>query len=180
MSTFEKMDSDDSYKKLTSECPADFFPNQDLPYKDFINYCSSHPSLCFDFCNKGDANYCSSLANYVQESSENTYYSEALFSKACKMGLVNACTNRASGLIKLNGESSLSCAVKTFELSCSKNDAWGCTMFGAYLAQGKGVARDFDKALKVLEIGCQNGLEDPACQSAQHISSQIRAVLTQK
>ncbi|MBO9492369.1 sel1 repeat family protein [Endozoicomonas sp. G2_1] len=173
-----EIDSDKSYQDLVSQCPSELFPKLGIPYKDHIDYCAANPMSCLKRCNDGDANYCSSLANYAQGKTGSEYHSEALFSKSCKLGLVNACTNRASGLIKYNGESSLNCAVKTFELSCSQGDAWGCTMYGAYLAQGKGVKRDFDKALDVLEIGCKNGIQDPACQNAKNISSQIKAVLS--
>ncbi|MEM5510929.1 hypothetical protein WNY98_18840 [Pseudoalteromonas sp. AS71] len=173
-----KIKSDKSYTILSTQCPTEFFPESGVLYKNHIDYCSTNLNSCLKLCNDGDANYCLSLANYTQGKTEGEYYSEALFSKSCKLGQVSACTNRASGLIKYNGDSSLTCAVKTFELSCSKNDAWGCTMYGAYLAQGKGVERDFDKALKVLEVGCQNGIQDPACQNAQNISNQIKAVLS--
>ncbi|KZN43295.1 hypothetical protein N474_14665 [Pseudoalteromonas luteoviolacea CPMOR-2] len=176
----KKIDSDKSYRTLVSQCPVEFFPKSNVAYKNFIEYCSVNASLCLELCNKGDANYCSSLANYTQNNLESEYYSEALFSKACKLGLVSACTNRASGLIKYNGDASLDCAVKTFELACSQKDEWGCTMFGAYLAQGQGVERDFNRALEVLKVSCKNGIEDPACQYAQSISNQIKAVLREE
>nr|WP_086938949.1 sel1 repeat family protein [Thaumasiovibrio occultus] len=178
--TIDSIDADESYQRLFSECPAELFPELDLPYKDYLDYCSSNPQSCLTLCNAGDANYCSSLANYMQDEVENAYYSEALFSKSCQLGLVSACTNRAAGLITHQGESSLLCAVKTFELSCSQRDGWGCTMYGLYLAQGNGVERDLDKALEVLAISCQNGGQDPACQAAQNISSQIKAARSRK
>jgi len=175
-----KMDSDKSLNKLIEQCPTEFFVKSNVAYKNHLKYCSTNPEQCFKSCIGGDANYCSSLANLFQSSGNDTFYAEALFSKSCQLGQANSCTNRASGLIKYKGNESLSCAVKTYELACGVKDAWGCTMFGAYLAQGKGVKKDFKKALKVLEVGCINGVDDPACQNAKNISGQIKAALSQK
>ncbi|WP_152614544.1 sel1 repeat family protein [Pseudoalteromonas luteoviolacea] len=172
-----KIDSTTSYKLLIDKCPADYFPKSNLSSQDYTDTCSVNPNLCLERCESGDANYCSSLANVIQNNLQSGYYSEALFSKSCQLGLVIGCTNRASGLIKHNGDSSLNCAVETFKLACAQKDEWGCTMYGAFLAQGKGVKRNFDKALEVLKVSCQNGIDHPACQHAKNISSQIKTVL---
>ncbi|MCF6442482.1 hypothetical protein L1077_23925 [Pseudoalteromonas luteoviolacea] len=172
-----KIESKESYTKLMEKCPTDYFPKSNLPYKNYIDDCSINPSSCLERCDKGDGNYCSSLANVIQNKLQSSYHSEALFSKSCQLGIVSGCTNRASGLISHNGDSSLECALKTFKLACSDKDEWGCTMYGAYLAQGKGVERNFIRALEVLKVSCESGIGHPACQHAKNISSQIQAVI---
>ena len=179
LSLLEKMDANDSYKILMDKCPADIYRNSKVIYKNHKRYCSENIDACMNSCENGDANYCSSLALHLQSYGFGNPHSEILFSKSCELGLASACTNRASGLIKHSGEEYSECAVKTYELTCSSNDAWGCTMYGAFLAQGKGVKKDLNKALSVLEGGCINGVEDPACQNAKNMISQIKSVLSQ-
>lgn len=179
LSLLEKMDANDSYKVLLDKCPADIYRKSKVSYKNHTRYCSENIDACMSSCENGDANYCSSLAINLQGYGFGNSHSEILFSKSCELGLASACTNRASGLIKYSGEKYSECAVKTFELTCSSDDAWGCTMYGAFLAQGKGGNKDLNKALNVLEGGCINGLEDPACQNAKNIISQIKSVLSQ-
>lgn len=172
------IDADQSFKLLSEKCPIELYKENTYSYSNHVDYCRSNSISCLKRCNEGQSNYCSSLANHMQNIGVNEVYSEALFSKSCQLGDVNACTNRASGLIKFNGDTSLNCAIETFELTCSKGDAWGCTMYGVFLAQGKGVERDLEKALEVLKVGCKNGIHDPACQNAKNISDQIKVFLS--
>ena len=72
------------------------------------------------------------------------------------------------------------CVVRTFELTCARQDPWGCQMLGLVLARGFGVMQDFDRALQVLLDACRLGEDDPACEAAHMIETEIReAKITQ-
>ena len=170
-----QIESNTSLKVLSKQCPTEYLGELTEPFQDHQSFCSTEPKSCLMQCLAGDASYCLNLGHYLQSLEVDNYSSEALYSKACELGSASACTNRASGLLKFNGDEALSCSVKVFSLTCESRDPWGCTMYGAFLASGKGVTRNFDKALEVLKIGCTHGIEDPACGTARKIERQIKA-----
>lgn len=106
-------------------------------------------------------------------------YSEALFLRACKLGIVSGCTNRAAAMINLKAddEKAVKCAVDTFEKTCEQDDPWGCTMFAYALVAGQGGRpKDLDKALQVLSKSCKYGIGDDACQAANKLAEEIKKI----
>jgi TPR repeat protein len=62
-----------------------------------------------------------------------------------------------------------SCLFRSFELSCSENDSWGCAMQGQSFETGEGTAADNAKARQSYEKACAlvDGNEGfPACRFA--------------
>lgn len=101
----------------------------------------------------------------------------ALFLRACRLGIASGCTNTAAYIVRVEQPAAprLTCAVRTFELTCNRGDPWGCTMLGELLAEGHGVPRDLQRALRVLPRGCVLGEDDPACLRARQLQVLILA-----
>lgn len=159
-----------------SQCPADAMTWR-RPIPVGRNLCPSiGDDACLRKCVSGDAGACYWLAQSVQEKAEKPV-SEALFQRACALGIASGCTNRAAGmlLVAQDDPSVLACTYRSFERTCALRDAWGCTMQGLQLVRGLGVERDADQALRVLQGACRNGEDDPACQSGQALRQEIKA-----
>jgi TPR repeat protein len=167
------MDQNNILMSLTNSCPADLFVDPEQQYQDFIGFCGHDMDSCFAKCVEGSASHCFGLANNLESTELDPKYSERLFSLACSKGLVTACTNRASGIMRHNPENK-ACYVRSFELTCKKEDPWGCTMYGFLLARGIGIDKNHELALKVLKVGCTYGVEDPACKNALAIEQEIK------
>ncbi|MBO0755581.1 MAG: sel1 repeat family protein, partial [Bradyrhizobiaceae bacterium] len=106
----------------------------------------------------------------VLQKVRNNPVSEALFLKACGLGIVSGCTNRAAGM-EDSGHSS--CITQTFQRACDYNDPWACTMFGFHLSRGIGVAQDRERARQVLSKSCRFGETDQACSYARRLLKEI-------
>lgn len=168
-------------KWLYSEdiCPFEVMPDFLSKVKNVSEGCLNNAEICLTECKKDDGLACYSLALWIQEEKGLLQdYSERLFLRSCKLGVVSGCTNRAAAIINSQetDEKAIKCAVDTFEKTCEKDDPWGCTMFGFALYLGKGRPQDLDKAVKVLSKSCKNGVEDPACQSANQLIEEIKKV----
>src|SRR5262249_32146117 len=96
--------------------------------------------------------------------------SEALFLKACTLGVVSGCTNRAANMHRPIGDA---CAVRTFQSACDRNDPWACTMIGFHLIRGIGIAKDRERARQALAKSCRYGEDDPACEYAKRLLKEI-------
>ena len=178
------------YKSLTEKpkwlftddvCPFDLIPNFEKEVKYLSKGCAENANICLKNCKNNDGNACYSLALLVQEKKglmQN--YSEVLFLRSCKLGIVSGCTNRAAAILNLTPEDerSVKCAANTFEKTCEKDDPWGCTMFGMMLYQGQGRPKDNEKALIVLSKSCKYGDEDEACQTAKKLIEEIKSAQT--
>jgi hypothetical protein len=103
--------------------------------------------------------------------------SEALFLRACSLGIASGCTNRAAGIMmdEEHRPGALECASRTFDAMCQRDDPWACTMLAFNLERGLGIARDLTRALEVLPGGCRLGVEDEACQHALEVKKEIEA-----
>lgn len=170
------IDNNKVMEQLEAECPGDLFlkePNK-IVYVDYIDACSRRSMECLSKCQSGSADHCAGLAFNLQQADVPSIYSEKLYALGCAQGLVTACTNRAAGLMRYKPEMK-SCSAKTFKLTCSEQDAWGCTMYGLVLFKGIGVTKDNKKALNVLKIGCKHGIEDEACQYAKTLEKEIKS-----
>ena len=145
-------------------CPADVLPQRIADFENFADRCAETPDACATRCSEADATACYSLALAVQEVDSGPV-SERLFLRACELGVVSGCTNRAAGMI----EEDFQCSLATFEFTCEQSDPWGCTMLGLFLATGRGVAQDVERARAVLAKSCPYGDEDEACSYAKQI-----------
>lgn len=103
--------------------------------------------------------------------------SEALFLRACKLGSDSGCTNRAAGILLLEPQRAdrLTCSARTFEETCRRRDAWGCTMYGSALLYGHGVAANAEHARAVLPFACSLDEADEACLKARLLLEQLDA-----
>ncbi len=178
---FEKV-----YKTLTEKptwlfsedfCPFDIFPKKIDESVYIADKCDKDATVCLENCKKNDGMACYTLAVMIQiKKTPNQDYSEALFLRACKLGVISGCTNRAARILndKSDDEKAVECAVDTFEKTCENNDPWGCTMLGFAFYSGQGRPQDFEKALKILPKACNKyGEEDEACQTARQFIEEI-------
>jgi len=166
------MENTKELKLFDNSCPYEIYKEPEIEYRDYIQFCSNDMQLCLNKCIKGSANHCYGLANNMQSEKWKKVYSERLFSMSCEQGLITACTNRAAGIMRFNPERK-ECYAKSFKLTCNKNDAWGCTMYGLVLSRGIGLKKNQKLALKVLKTGCIYGTDDEACKYAKAIEEDI-------
>ncbi len=158
----------------SKQCPESLYGGQDIGYQSFIEDCRVNQSECLKTCLAGDANRCLGLGHVYVDIEDESLYSNALYARACKLGAVSACTNRAAGIQKYEssrlGES---CSYKTFKLTCKNNDEWGCTMLGLSLYKGLDTTKDHKEALKVLHKSCEIDEEHEACGYARSMIKNI-------
>jgi hypothetical protein len=149
-------------------CPAELMPaRQQLDYLKARDCAPGAFETCFERCRDGEAGPCYWLAVALQETDASRDAIEALFLRACKLGIVSGCTNRAAGMT-LGGASpeADACATATFARACASDDPWACTMVASRLS-------DRDEALRALEKACRNGPDDPACKAALGVKAKI-------
>jgi TPR repeat protein len=160
---------------VADRCPADVMPAGEVTWQGDDNLCETNLPGCLDRCQQRDARACYEGALQVQRLG-NEPASEALFLRACTLGIPSGCTNRAAGMTKNGneGDAAVRCAVRTFQRTCEANDPWGCTMFGWHLMEGLGIERDRARAGRILKLACvRYGKEDPACQRALELLQQL-------
>ncbi len=122
-------------------------------------------------------------AAVYHEAQQQRELADALFLRACKLGVPSGCTNRAASLLAMNPQplpATLRCASATFEKSCAAHDPWGCTMFATMLVRGKVTTQELLRARTIFEDSCINGETDPACAAAVALRSQIDQALQQQ
>jgi hypothetical protein len=125
-------------------------------------------------CETGDASACYWLGRDLLVR-EQPQAAGMLLSRACRLGAVPACTNRAIEEFARDEQSAASqrCTYLSVEKTCALGDAWGCAMQGGLLRKGSGVVRDLDKARTVLEKACADAPETDACASARRALRKI-------
>ncbi len=165
-------------------CPFEIFPKaEDEKFYPF-DACAKYADVCLDKCQNNDGAACYSLAVSVQlKKGAYQDISEFLFLRACKLGVISGCTNRAAGILSRGetDEKSAACAINTFEKTCEKNDSWGCTMFGFMLHRGMSRPKDDEKALQALSKSCKDGEEDDdACIKAKELIEEIKKSKAEK
>jgi len=166
-------------KWLFSEdvCPFNVIPGFETNVEYLSEGCANDAQVCLDKCKENDGNACYSLALLVQDKKWlESDYSEALFLRACKLGVVSGCTNRAAFILnfKADDEKAVICAGNTFEKTCEKKDPWGCTMFARVLQYGLGRPKNSEKALQVMSQSCKYGDEHEACKAAKSLIEEIK------
>jgi TPR repeat protein len=157
-------------------CPADVMAETEDKVVLLANACLPALEGCVSRCHLGEAPACYALALALQEQKIEAEIPEALFLRACKLGVRSGCTNRAAGMQDDEGKPGvLSCIVRTFRKTCNQGDPWGCTMLALFLSRGQGVKQDVDEALRVLKKSCTYGDDDPACRRAKELSRRLEA-----
>jgi hypothetical protein len=132
---------------------------------------------CLDACKAGTSGACYWLAYELQQQKVAEDAPTTLYHQACRLGVVSGCTNQAAGLLHAakDDEPTRACAAATFDLACTRNDPWACTMSAMHLSRGIGVPRDIPRALKALEKSCKFGPKDPACTAAIRMRHELQA-----
>lgn len=154
-------------------CPAQAFPQRPVVPAAVDCGSGSQAGACFSRCNSGDASACHQLGQALQK--DHGAAAELLHQRACRLGIVSGCTNRAAGLLreKPEDEAAAACAARTLTLGCAADDPWACALHGLNLALGQGVAQDQPKALEMLRKACRKGLADEACVAANRIKDAV-------
>jgi TPR repeat protein len=150
-------------------CPADALPARDGPTDFSLDRCTSSVEQCLDRCRANDASDCYAAAIVLQRAKDGPV-PQALFLKACTLGLVSGCTNRAASM---DSGDDISCSMRTYQLACDRRDPWACTMTGFHLARGVGVAKHIERARKALAGACRFGDGDDACLAAKQLLKDI-------
>jgi TPR repeat protein len=150
-------------------CPADLMPARETHLDFSVARCSAALDQCVDHCRAGDASDCYSAALVIQKAGSR-HLSEVLFLKACGLGYVSGCTNRAAGMDSGEG---IHCAIRTYQLGCDRKDPWACTMAGFHLIRGIGVEKDLDRARKAFSQSCYLGDDDEACIRGKALLKEI-------
>jgi TPR repeat protein len=157
-------------------CPADQFPGAEKAIADLGNACAADLQSCLDRCRSGEAAACYWGALRTQDLKVSVDYAEALFMRACRLGVPSGCTNRAAGIVMDVAETdpTWKCANRTFEVMCGQNDPWACTLWGYCLMRGLAVTRDLARAREVLPKSCRLGKDDSACAAARELLEEAR------
>jgi hypothetical protein len=132
-------------------CPADVMPDLPAPVRYLSEVCVENPKKCVEGCKAGVGNDCFSMALAVEPIRGNVKLADNLFLRACSLGIVSACSNRASSMSSTES----ACQVRTYEKGCNRSDAWACLTLGMYLARGMGVERDLPRARKLITESCE-------------------------
>jgi hypothetical protein len=131
---------------------------------------------CAEECDAGSGIACYHAAVELQADAATEPRAQALFLRGCRLGVASACTNAAAGLDHAGGAPSAACTVPTYQRTCEvAADAWGCTMLGAALLEGRGTARDPARARQVLDRACELEPDGPACAGARGLLARLGA-----
>ena len=80
------------------QCPADAMPADAGAPAFSIEECTAAVEQCLDRCRTGHAGDCYSAALVVQRTIKTGPLSDALFLRACKLGVASGCTNVAASM----------------------------------------------------------------------------------
>jgi TPR repeat protein len=139
------------YSPAENACPADVMTDQPAPVRYLGEVCIENPKKCVEGCKAGGGNDCFAMALAVEPIRGYTKLADRLFYRACSLGVVSACSNRASSM----NTDETACQVRTYEKACNRSDAWACLTLGMYLARGMGVERDLPRARKLITESCE-------------------------
>jgi hypothetical protein len=161
-------------------CPAEVIPETEKKIKYQGEGCANNPESCLEKCKADDGNACYALALFLQEQKgADDKNPEPLFLRSCRLGIISGCTNRAAVISnqEIADAQARKCAADTFENTCARDDAWGCTMYGGALAFGDGREENKKEALKFLAKACQytSSDESPACKYARDIEAVLKS-----
>lgn len=159
-------------------CPAEVMAERGAKPEYGADGCAGNPTRCLDKCKTDDPTACYALALLIQQYTDIGHEaSEALFLRSCKLGIVSGCTNWAVTMVDSQPDnvSVEKCAADTFVKTCSKDDPWGCAMWGSALSQGIGTKKDVPEALRFLQKACDISVDKagPACKRSQELRDAI-------
>ena len=152
------------------QCPADSMPANAGAPAFSIEGCSAAAEQCLDRCRAGNASDCYAAALVVQRMIKTGPLSDALFLRACKLGVASGCTNVAASM---EDSGDYACPNRTYELACGRDDPWACTMMGFHLIKGIGVEKNNARARRFLAKSCRFGDTDEACANAKAFLKEI-------
>lgn len=139
------------YDSAENTCPADVMAQRPVPVRYLGEVCIENPNRCVEGCKAGVGNDCFAMALAVEPIRGHTKLSDRLFLRACSLGVISACSSRASSM----NSSEAVCQARTYEKACDRNDRWACLTLGMYLARGMGVERDVPRARKLITESCE-------------------------
>ncbi len=139
------------YSPPENACPADVMTDRPAPIRYLGEVCIEDSRKCVEGCKAGVGNDCFAMALAVEPIRGYTRLADRLFYRACSLGVVSACSNRASSMATEES----ACQVRTYEKACNRSDAWACLTLGMYLARGMGVPRDLPRARRLITESCE-------------------------
>lgn len=161
-------------------CPMDVMPKTEKKLEYKAAGCAGNPEECLEKCRADDGNACYALSLLLNEQkAKELPETQALYLRACKLGIMSGCTNYAADMLNKNPgvEKTEKCAADTFEKTCEFNDSWGCAMYGQVWALGAGRPQNTEEALKYFQKTCAIfGSESPACQSARKFEEILKQI----
>jgi len=170
---------------LLAQCPADHAGTPTVEYEELKDVCRLQSAACVELCvNLDRPNHCFAMALLLQKAKEKSKdWHEALFAKACSLGMPLGCTNWAAGMLTEAGETgrnaigdadtTYACTFRTFDMTCGADDAWGCMMLGISLATGRGTSVDRDLARAKLDRTCVLLPGEGPCENAMAVRNWI-------
>lgn len=178
------LDMNPEVKEHHRACPGEIFLTKQPFWYGLVDplvemdSCRANPGQCLANCLEGrNENACFSLARSIQDLPEDRGdYAQMLFAQACAVGGAGGCTNRAAGIRNGGyprdpfhavepGERDL-CLLQTFHVTCSEEDAWGCTMLGQAYEMGEGAAPNKKYARQFYRMACMIAPDFAACEMA--------------
>jgi len=157
-------------------CAADSIPTNGRRSSLMASDCAGDPAFCLTKCDAKDGEACYALARLIQDNDviENDV-ANILYRQACRLGIASGCTNTASLLFEGDDPSDRICAARTFEIACTQDDPWACTMNGLALAEGIGHKKDIGAAMRSLDRACEVATDQTSepCIKAKELKSSI-------
>ena len=80
------------------QCPADAMPARETKSGYFKSRCENALERCLQNCRAGDAPDCYAAAQALLRVKKDSSIPQALFLRACAMGVASGCTNRAASM----------------------------------------------------------------------------------
>lgn len=117
-SVIEKLQQKPEWLFTDDACPSDIMPEVERKIEYKALGCADKPEKCLEKCQDDDANACYALSLLLDEQrGKEAADTQALYLRACKLGVVSGCTNYAAGKsnIEPDNESALKCSAETFE-----------------------------------------------------------------
>jgi hypothetical protein len=158
-----------------TDCPADIMPSYEDDSAYVAGQCKGDLATCADRCKSDSAIDCYALALALERMETDVDVFQALYLRACRLGIPSGCTNRAAGMTYREPRSAKSetCAARTYQKTCRLNDAWGCTMYGEHLMYGDGVGKDVELAIRMFRKACGFDEKFEACVKAKRLLKEI-------
>lgn len=133
---------------------------------------------CISACKAGSGVKCVSAGNALQAAGESPAVVEALFSKACELGMVEGCGSQAgnalvSELRKTYGrdEAVGQCAADTLSAGCVKREPWSCAFAGLASAHGVGTTKSQELASTMWKLACT--LDPSVCETVEQLRASV-------